>query len=93
VLDSGWCQTPRFHGVKQVQVVFICSDEMISKCLCNIFLAIKQIGRATLACFGENNEVVYAKYHKSIIHITVLYLLIKGITVLYMPNQANNCTV
>ena len=25
--------------------------------------------------------------------ITVLYELIKGITVLYMPNQAHNCTV
>ena len=72
--------------VKQVQVVFIRGDETISKCLYNIFLAVLRICRATLAGFGENNGVIYAKYHKSIIHITVLYELIKGITVLYMPN-------
>ena len=68
--------------VKQVQVVFIRSDETISKHLYNIFLAVKRIRRATLTDFGENNGVVYAKYHKSIIRITVLYELIKGITVL-----------
>jgi len=72
--------------VKQVQVVFIYSNEAISKCLYNIFLVIQRICRATLAGFGENNGVVYVKFHKSIIHITVLYELIKGITVLYMPN-------
>ena len=38
---------------------------------------------ATLAGFGENNGVVYAKCHKSIICIIVQYELIKGITVLY----------
>jgi len=43
--------------------------------------------------FGWFYGVVYAKFHKSIIHIAVLYELIKGITVLYMPNQAHNCTV
>ena len=32
---------------------------------------------------------IYAKYHKSIIYI----LLIKGITVLHLPNQAHNCIV
>ena len=46
-----------------------------------------------MAGFGETNGFVYAKFHKSIIYITVLYELIKGITVLYMPNQAHNCTV
>jgi len=66
--------------------VFIRGDEMISKCLSNMFLAVRRIHRATLAGFGENNGVVYAKYHGSIIRITVLYELIKGITVLYMPN-------
>ena len=50
--------------VKQVQVVLICGDETISKCLYNIFLAVKQICRATLAGFGEKNGVVYVKYHK-----------------------------
>ena len=59
--------------VKQVQVVFIHGDETISKCLYNIFLAIQRMRRATLAGFGENNGVVYTKYHKSIIRITVLY--------------------
>ena len=72
--------------VKQVQVVFIHSDEKISKCLYNIFLVVQIIRWATLAGFGENNGVVYAKFHKSIIRITVLYELIKGIIVLYMPN-------
>ena len=76
----------RVVPVKQVQVVFIRSDETISKYLYNIFLVVQRIRRATLAGFGENNGVVYAKFHKSIIHITVLYELIKGITVLYMPN-------
>jgi len=57
------------------------------------FLAVQQIHRATLAGFSETNGVVYAKFHKSIIRITVLYEPIKGITVLYMPNQAHNCTV
>jgi len=72
--------------VKQVQVMFIHSDKMISKCLYNIFLAIQRICRTTLAGFGENNGVVYVKYQKSIICITVLNELIKGTTVLYMPN-------
>ena len=63
--------------------MFIRGDETISKCLYNIFLGVQRIRRATLAGFGESNGVVYAKYHKSIIHITVLYELIKGITVLY----------
>ena len=72
--------------------MFIHGNTTISKCLYNIFLAVKQIRRATLDSFGGNNGVVYARYHKSIIHITVLYELIKGITVLYMPNQAHNCT-
>ena len=49
---------------------------MINKCLYNIFLAVQ---RTTLAGFGENNGVVYTK----IICMTVLYELIKGITVLY----------
>ena len=66
---------------------------MISRYLYNIFLAVRQICRANLAGFGENNGVVYAKYHKSIICITVLYELIKGITVLYMPDQVHSCTV
>jgi len=59
--------------VKQVQAVFIGSDETISKCLYNIFLAVQRIRRATLAGYGKNNGVVYVKYHKSIIRITVLY--------------------
>ena len=46
-----------------------------------------------LAGFSETNGVVYAKFHKSIIRITVLYELIKGITVPYMPNQVHNCAV
>ena len=71
----------------------ILGDETISKCLCNLFLAVQQIRCATLAGCSETNGVAYAKFHKSIIRITVLYELIKGITVLYMPNQANNCTV
>ena len=80
--------------VKQVQVVSFCGDEMISKCLYNIFLgSVRQICRANLAGFGKNNGVVYAKYHKSIICITVLHELVKGITVLYMPNQVHSCTV
>ena len=74
----------RAVAVKQAQVVFICSDKMISKCLYNIFLAVQRIRRATLAGFGENNGVVYTKYHKSIICITVLYELIKGIMMLYI---------
>ena len=71
----------------------ILGDETISKCLYNLFLAVQQIHRATLAGFSETNGVVYVKFHKSIIRITVLYELIKGITVLYMPNQAHNCTL
>jgi len=67
-------------------VVFICSDKTISKYLYNIFLAIQRIRRATLAGFGEKNGVVYMKYNESIIHITVLCELIKGIIVLCMPN-------
>ena len=47
--------------VKQAQVVFICGDETISKYLYNIFLAIQRIRRTSLAGFGENNGVVYAK--------------------------------
>ena len=70
----------------EVQVVFIRSDEMISKYLNNIFLAVKQFHRTTLAGFGENNGVAYIKYRKSIIRITVLHELIKDIKVLYMPN-------
>ena len=77
----------------EVQVVCILGDETIRKCLYNLFLAVQQIRRATLGGFSETNGVVYAKFHKSIIRITVLYELIKGITVLYMPNQAHNCTV
>ena len=65
--------------MKKVQVVFICSDEAINKCSYSIFLAIQKIRRATLVGFGENNGVVYTK----IICMTVLYELIKGITVLY----------
>jgi len=64
----------------------ILGDETISKCIYNLFLAVQQIRRATLAGFSETNGVVYTKFHKSIIRITVLYELIKGITVLYMPN-------
>ena len=75
----------------EVQVVCILGDETISKCLYNLFPAVKQIRRVT-AGFSKTNGVVYAKFHKSIIRITVLYQLIKGITVLYMPNQAHNCT-
>ena len=77
----------------EVQVVCIFGDETIIKCLYNLFLAIKQIRRATLAGFSKNNGVVYAKFHKSIICITVLNELIKGITVLYTPNQVHSCTV
>jgi len=65
--------------VKQVQIVFIHGDETINKCLYNIFLTMQRIHRATLAGFGENNGVVYVKYHKPIILITVLYELIKGL--------------
>ena len=64
----------------------ILGDETISKCLYNLFLAVQQIRRATFAGFSKTNGVVYAKFHKSIIRITILYELIKGITVLYMPN-------
>ena len=49
----------------------------------NIFLAVQRIRRATLAGSGENNGVVYVKYHKSILRIIVLCELMKGITVLY----------
>ena len=80
------------HAVQFKQWLFAV-HKMITKSLCNIFLVIKQICRATLAGFSENNGVVYAKYHKSIIHITVLYELIKGITVLYMSNQVHYYTV
>jgi len=45
-----------------------------------------------MAGFSKKKKVASAKFHKSIIHITVLYELIKGITVLYMPNQEHNCT-
>ena len=47
----------------------ILGDEVIGKC----FLAVQQIRRATLAGFNETNGVFYAKFHKSIIRITVLY--------------------
>ena len=67
-------------------MVCILGVETINRCLYNLFLAVQQIHRATLAGFSETNGVVYAKFHKSIIHIAVLYELIKGITVLYMPN-------
>ena len=70
----------------EVQVVCILGDETISKCLYNLFPAVIQIRRATFAGFTKTNGVAYAKFHKSIICITVLYELIKGITVLYMPN-------
>ena len=63
--------------VKQVRVVLFHGDETISKCLHNIFLAINQIHRAKLAGFGENNGVVYAKYHKSIIQFFVAILCSK----------------
>jgi len=65
--------------VKQIQIVFICGDEMISKCLYNILLAVQRIRRATLAGFDENN-VVHAKYHKSVIRIAVMYEVIKCCT-------------
>ena len=45
----------RVVPVKQVQVVFIRSDETISMYLYNIFLVVQRIRRATLAGFGENN--------------------------------------
>jgi len=67
----------------EVQVVYILGDKTISKCLYNLFLAVQQIRRVTLAGFSETNGVVYAKYHRSIIRITVLY----------EPNWAHNCTV
>ena len=38
-----------------VKQVFICGDETIGKYLYNVFLAMKQLYRATLAGFGENN--------------------------------------
>jgi len=60
----------------EVQVVHILGNEMISKCLYNLFLAVQQIRRVTLAGFSETNGVFYAKFHKSIICITVLYELI-----------------
>ena len=44
----------------------IVGDETISKCLYNLYLAVQQIHRVTLAGFSETNEVVYAKFHKSI---------------------------
>ena len=50
----------------------ILGDDTISKCLYNVFVAIQQICRATLAGFSETNGVVYAKFRKSIIRITVL---------------------
>ena len=52
--------------VKQVQVVFILGDEMIIKCLYNLFLAIKQIHRVHLAGFSENNGIVYAKFQNQL---------------------------
>ena len=64
----------------------ILGDETINKCLYNLFLAVQKICRATLAGFSKTNGVVYAKFHIPIICITVLYELIKGMTVLYMPN-------
>ena len=75
--------------VKQVQLAFIHGDELISNYFNNIFLAAKQIRRASLAGFGENNGVVYVKYHTSIIHITVLYVLI---TVLYESYTVQLCS-
>jgi len=67
--------------------VCILGDETIRNCLYNLFLAVQQIRWATLAGFSETNGVVYAKFYRSTIRITVLYeLIIKGITVLYMPN-------
>ena len=48
-----------------------------------LFPIVQQIRRDTLAGFSETNGVVYTKFHKSIIRITVLYELIKRITVLY----------
>ena len=56
-------------------------------------MLIQSICRAALAGFSKNNEIVCAKFLKSIFDITVLYELIKGITVLCMSNQAHNCTV
>ena len=46
------------------EVKCILGDETISKCLYNLFLAVQQIRRATLAGFSETNGVVYAKFHK-----------------------------
>jgi len=40
-------------------MVCILGDETISKCLYNLFLAVQQICRATLAGFSETNGVVY----------------------------------
>ena len=53
---------------------------IVSKRLYNLFLAVQQIRRATLAGFSN----VYTKFHKSIIHITVLYELIKRTTVMWL---------
>ena len=61
----------------------ILGDEAISKCLYNLFLAVQQIRRATLAGFSETNGVVYAKFRKSIIRITVLYGSYSTVMLLY----------
>jgi len=57
----------------EVQVVCILGDKTISKCLYNLFPAVKQIRKATFAGFSKTNRVVYVKFHKSIIRIPVLY--------------------
>ena len=72
------------NRVVPVKQVPSSGDETISKCLSNMFLAIRRIHRATLADFGENNGVAYVKYHGSIIRITVLYEQINHITVLWL---------
>ena len=59
-------------------MVCILGDETISKCLYNLFLAVQQIRKATLAGFSETNGVVYAKFHKSIFRITVQYELVRA---------------
>ena len=72
-------RTPRFLGPHDtLPCVLILGDETISKHLYNLFQAVQQFHRAPLAGFSETNGVVYAKFHKSNIRITVLYDVLYG---------------
>ena len=49
-------------------------DQTIGKCLHNLFLAVERTRRISLAGFSDLQCVVYVKFLKYILHITVLYL-------------------